>query len=116
MNQPANEEQAFDPDLIAQWIAARIEGLTDDQLLQVYYRLPAVEHAEADHQRAIAKLAKSVRGTSALAYLLDWLDDDGIGLDHHNQEAVLDLLRAAWARPGSTRDDMRTALEEKGWR
>jgi hypothetical protein len=61
-------------------------------------------------QQAIADLNKSDRGRNALRRMLVWLDDDGLGLDGVNQDAIVFLLREAWRRPGSTRDLMRAAL------
>lgn len=65
-----------------------------------------------NREQAIAQLAKSQRGRNALRRLLEWLDDDGLGLDQHNQEAVYQVLAAAWCAPGSTRDLMREAIAE----
>ncbi len=62
-------------------------------------------------EQAIAQLAGSERGQRALAHLLNWLDDSGVGLDSYNQAAVFTLLESAWLNPGSTRDMMRAAID-----
>ena len=62
-------------------------------------------------EEAISQLSRSQRGIRAMHALLAWLDDDGIGLDQTNQCCVLQLLRFAWQKPGSTRDLMRDAIE-----
>lgn len=60
---------------------------------------------------AVKQLSRSRRGRNALRMLLALLDDGGISLDALNQFALLTLLQDAWAKPGSTRDLMREALE-----
>jgi len=60
---------------------------------------------------AAERLARSQRGRNAMRRVLDWLDDDGLGLDGGNKEAILCLLDAALhAHPMSARDAMRAAL------
>jgi hypothetical protein len=61
-------------------------------------------------EEAIDQLSRSGRGLHAMQVLLNWLDDDGVGLDELNQVAVVALLRAVWQRPGSTRDLIRDAI------
>lgn len=61
---------------------------------------------------AVAQLAKSGRGRNAMRHLLCWLDDDGLGLDTANQDAVIALLELAWGGwAGSVRDVMRDRIE-----
>lgn len=57
-------------------------------------------------EEAIEQLAKSHRGRSAMRQLLAWLEDDGLGLDANNQEAVFALLDAAWGPKCGTALDM----------
>jgi hypothetical protein len=63
------------------------------------------------YDEAAERLKGSFRGRNAMRRLLEWLDDDGLGLDAANQEAVFALLDAAWGpKCGSTMDAMREAL------
>lgn len=65
---------------------------------------------ETDLQDAVDQLQRSGRGRVTLERLVQWLDDVGLGLDDHNQDAVLLLLTAAWGSfPGTARDLMRDA-------
>jgi len=60
---------------------------------------------------AIDQLGTSCRGRSALAQLLRWLEDDGLGLDQFNQDAVFVLLKAIWGRwPATARDMIQDVL------
>ena len=61
--------------------------------------------------RYVKQLSRSERGRNALRRLLEWLDDDGIGLDYANQTAVLNVIALAWRYPGGTRDAMREIVE-----
>lgn len=70
----------------------------------------AVE-GQQDLFEAATHLSKTTRGRNALRALLAWLDDDGLGLDFTNKEAVLTLLAGAFGSyPGTARDAMREAL------
>ena len=72
-----------------------------------------VAECPKDVTDAVRHLARTSRGRNALKRLLEWLDDDGLGLDMVNQEAVLTLLDGAWGKyPGTARDAMRAALED----
>lgn len=62
-------------------------------------------------QSAVERLASHSRGQNAMRHLLTLLDDGGIGLDAPSQRALLNLLQAAFEKPGSTRDAMRDFLE-----
>lgn len=71
----------------------------------------AIEGVE-DLTHAARALARTERGRNALRRLLDWLDEDGLGLDFVGQEAALTLLEGAWGKYAhSARDAMRDALE-----
>lgn len=62
-------------------------------------------------EEAADQLAQSHRGRNALTKLLDWLEDDGLGLDASNQAAIYVVLQAAWGKySGTTREIMRDAI------
>jgi hypothetical protein len=64
-------------------------------------------------EQVIGQLSGSDRGRNAMRRILDWMDDDGLGLDMHNQTAALSLIAAAWRFPGSARDAIREAISEQ---
>ena len=64
-----------------------------------------------DMQEAAAQLGRSGRGRSAMRQILAWLDNDGLGIDAENQQAIFTLLEGAWGPfSGSARDAMRDQL------
>jgi hypothetical protein len=63
-----------------------------------------------DLDRTIEQLSRSERGRSAIRHVLTWLDDDGLGLDEPNQDAILILIGVAWRWPTSARDAMRETI------
>jgi hypothetical protein len=63
-----------------------------------------------DLERWIKQLSKSAKGRNAMRHVLAWMDDDGLALDIHNQEAIWALIALCWRYPGSTRDAMREAV------
>ena len=64
-----------------------------------------------DVEEAVLRLNQSTRGHNALRVLVNWLDDDGLGLDVDNKLAVLTLLQGAFGPfPVRARDLMRDAL------
>ena len=66
---------------------------------------------EARIQDCIAQLSRSGRGVNAIVGILRWLEDDGLGLDAANQDAVIALLRCTWGpKTGTTLDAMREAI------
>lgn len=65
-----------------------------------------------DVEDAIDQLRRSGRGMVAMRGLVEWLDRVGVGLDIHNQAAVLTLLQATWGPfTGSARDAMHEAVD-----
>lgn len=71
------------------------------------------EHDRLRWIEDVEQLSRSTKGRSAMRYVPAWLDDDGLALDHDNQEAICDLLDGAWGSgPGTVRDLMRDAIEE----
>jgi hypothetical protein len=76
-----------------------------------------VSYTAEDMTAAAEHLVKSTKGRHALQALLRWLNDDGLGLDLTNQEAVLTLLDGAWGPfAGTARDAMHDALSNHGQR
>lgn len=75
---------------------------------------PAQKKKSVDNElrEAALTLADSDRGRDALAALLEWINDHGLGLDADNQEAVIDLLViGVWGpTPGTTRDMIQEVL------
>ena len=66
---------------------------------------------EAVIQNSISQLRRSGRGVNAISAILRWLEDDGLGLDAANQDAVITLLQCAWGpKTGTTLDAMREAI------
>lgn len=60
---------------------------------------------------AANRLAKTTRGRNAMRRLLEWLDDDGLGLDGDGKRDTLTLLAGAFGRyPGTARDAMRDVM------
>jgi len=63
-------------------------------------------------QAAAQQLVKSDKGRDAMRRVLDWLENSGLGLDVHNQVAILTLLAGAWGSyAGTTREIMHEALD-----
>lgn len=69
-----------------------------------------LDRLEEEANKATARLCQSERGQEALKALLAMLDDGAISLDHPNQLALIALMMAAFARPGTTLNAMRDAL------
>ncbi|MBX3448201.1 MAG: hypothetical protein KF777_01505 [Planctomycetaceae bacterium] len=58
-------------------------------------------------RKATETLGRSQRGRAALTTLRTWFVAEGLGLDAHNQDAVLTLLLGAWSRfPGTVREEI----------
>lgn len=66
---------------------------------------------QQDLDYAIGQLARSGRGKSAMRQVLAWMDNDGLSLDHLNQEAIVMLIQLCWSQPMATRDAMREACQ-----
>mgnify|MGYP000851009578 CR=1 FL=1 len=64
------------------------------------------------HQ-CVKHLEKTERGRSAMRHILAWMDDAGLGLDTVNKEACITLIEGCWRSPGTARDMMRNAINEK---
>lgn len=72
---------------------------------------PCMPPAAEVLREAAEQLSRSDNGRDALRRVLDWLDNSGLSLDHHNQKAVRTLLEGAWGSyAGTTRDVMHEAL------
>lgn len=63
-----------------------------------------------DLEFAIKQLSKTERGRNAMRHILNWLDDDGLGLDVDNRSCCTMLLGICWRMPGSGRDAIREAI------
>lgn len=66
---------------------------------------------EVDIRNATETLSRSQRGRAALTTLRTWFATEGLGLDAHNQDAVLTLLLGAWGRyPGTVREEIEATI------
>jgi hypothetical protein len=64
-------------------------------------------------EEAVARLRQTTRGRNTMRRLLEWLDDDGLGLDAENQFATMTIIKGAWGSwCGTTRDLMRQAIAD----
>jgi hypothetical protein len=65
-------------------------------------------------EAAVNQLSRSDKGRAAMRDLLAFLDNAGLSLDELNRDAIFTLLAAAFTKyPGTARDLMREALDEK---
>lgn len=75
-------------------------------------------HLDADAWDAAKQLTQSERGTKALRDLSELLANGAIGLDEHNQRALITLLVIAYRRPSATDNAIVAALSPAaptGW-